>query len=452
MKTQFISGQSTIALRATHPVTVLALGWVILLSQPAMSQDSVAAKCPLQLSVTVVTAVEAGPFVVAIALTNRSRDKYDFWYTHSQGFSIKVPDEWRVRARTDVIGGSVEEDAYEPVTLAEGESYRHLRYISLHRDYEGIEAGELKIPCTFTVHQGGRSPADKDAVKHVLSHELKVSVRKRSPETTRWLLSDLLDRVKKAKSPDEFQVLAACIDDTSIRELSPVAIEIMRRDNAVGASLLPWFFNGLSIDDACFQVCTTFSSAKMALAEPALRHWRTYVGRGVLADKHYKRLRQAPSIWIRLATLLHFPEGFTAAQMDELLQQAATIMVDLPEKEIASLVRVLDDDSFAKREDASSRLILMGARALPTLAKLARNAPSAEADLRIANVIKAIRGLSPDPEEVRVVSAARSMSDPSKNGRPILEALAKNSTSANLTQMAKKALSDLDTPALPRRK
>jgi hypothetical protein len=109
------------------------------------------------------------------------------------------------------------------------------------------------------------------------------------------------------------------------------------------------------------------------------------------------------------------------------------------EKEVARLVKGLDDEAFEAREKALARLVALGEAAAPALRKHLAAPPSAEAGQKIRDLLAAAEALTPERlRQARAVQVLEYIG--SQRAREALRALAAGDPAARLTAEAASAL------------
>src|SRR5262249_35236776 len=127
-----------------------------------------------------------------------------------------------------------------------------------------------------------------------------------------------------------------------------------------------------------------------------------------------------------------------------------------PDADVRKLIKDLDAEEFAVRENASKELKKIGKPAEPLLRKALDGNPSAEVRRRIEELLEAglearpVKNLPPgilDGEPLRTVRAIRVLEQiGTPEARAILEKLAKGDPDARETQEAKGSLERLAAP------
>src|SRR5262249_49557718 len=113
-------------------------------------------------------------------------------------------------------------------------------------------------------------------------------------------------------------------------------------------------------------------------------------------------------------------------------------------KQIPRWIRELDDEEFAVREKATSKLEDVGKLATPALRQALKDRPSPEVGRRVQELLD--KGDAPVPNvrrlrEIRAMAALEQINSP--EARKLLEELAKGLPQALLTQEAKRSLERL---------
>jgi WD40 repeat protein len=153
-------------------------------------------------------------------------------------------------------------------------------------------------------------------------------------------------------------------------------------------------------------------------------------------------------LWAKLgsekAETAHVAMGVLARASE---QTVAWIRTHLPpsleSEQVARLIRKLDDDDFAVREEADAALQRLADLAVPTLQKALKGKPSAEVRRRVTRLLEQL-DQGKTPEQLRSLRAIELLE---RNGTPearkVLEELAKGMPEALQTQEAKSCLDRL---------
>ncbi len=118
-------------------------------------------------------------------------------------------------------------------------------------------------------------------------------------------------------------------------------------------------------------------------------------------------------------------------------------------KQLDKLIAKLDDDEFEVRESATKELIALGAAAEPAMRKALSGAPSAEARVRLENILgqltKGAEGNKNRLGLLRALEVLETIGTP--EARKLVEGLAKGADLAELTVEAKATLARMERKA-----
>jgi WD40 repeat protein len=188
-------------------------------------------------------------------------------------------------------------------------------------------------------------------------------------------------------------------------------------------------------------------------AEIALKRWTarrsgTAAAADASAGKAALGERELDSLWANLASpdaaaafqamrtmWLHPRQGVT------LLQARLRPSTGPDPSQIPQLIKALDDNRFARREEAMRTLTQLGKLAESGLRQSLAQNPSAEARRRMEQLLDRLQRPAPDPEMLRALRAIEilePMTDP--EARQLLQKLAKGMLSAETTREARAAL------------
>jgi dipeptidyl aminopeptidase/acylaminoacyl peptidase len=118
-------------------------------------------------------------------------------------------------------------------------------------------------------------------------------------------------------------------------------------------------------------------------------------------------------------------------------------------KELDKLIVKLDDDDFETRESATNQLIALGTAAEPAVRKALVSAPSAEARVRLGNILESLKkgaeGNTNHLSQIRALEVLEAIGTP--EARKLVEGLAKGAELAELTVEAKATLARMERKA-----
>jgi hypothetical protein len=324
----------------------------------------------MSLEVKVVVALEGGPLVVEVELTNQTQLSRGYNIRFATPDGIRWPDAWKKKPRmTNTRMGLVQGLEFKPAET-------HRRIIPAHWTFESIPSETLQTEVRIDFCDPGGD--DRRKPLFTLARELKIRIEPRSRDSIRSTaekLEKLLDR-----SPDDhaYELVAACILETNVTAFSPLALRVIDSHRPYAESLRSWLLDVLSRDEF-IQVAIDQVSRSTPLAPD---DWMFYVHflskRMPLSPTEHRRLRTAPNIWGQLAVFHYFPTAYSEDDVRSLLDRAGSVAAPLSKDRIEPLIDKLSSDRYAEREEAARSLLAFRESALPRLRSTLQGAKSAD--------------------------------------------------------------------------
>lgn len=433
---------------------------------------------PFECRISVISAIENGPFVVQVTMTNAG-EKVSSVSLSSRRSAIVFLNDVK---EEPMIFRSNQLDQ-----LPFGEAIRHLACgdtlscsVAAHLWYPSIPAGMQSTTVCWSLYAPDEQPNAKRAVFRSSSDE---SLKNTSDEMERRRLvrfektikvnvqpatsANILACVRKLESilnspeisPEDLEIVLQHVLHQKNREFAPIAYRLLNHD-----SLKQWrlAISKTVLNDDCRDERSVLDAVQYLCGENpraidcVLRQLGRWKGEpGLLSPSNIEKLKKAPSVWVRTATYVLAPKRCDEEFVGRLLNDLKTLRTTVSESEIAPFLRDLDDDRYAKRVLAQKQLIQKGDIALTALRRELRSGRlSTEADTRARSIIHAIEIAPLDGVEDQMMGFLAeyinlkkedSLSNEDRNSKKtcvqkVLEAIAANDASLRITNEAKRVL------------
>ncbi len=449
--------------------------------------DLQAANRGLDLKVQVVEALEGGPVILDVVLTNRKNEAIFFSKLRFNEIHIPLPASWNATNRFPCGGGGVSRIS-QWIILQPGESLTE--HQSIHVDYVSrFPAGTFKFSTCWPL--GRVTPKDVPAMPFT---SLQIKLLPATPEnvaafgrrleaafanlpTDKTLipaLEEISERIHytphKALVPFELKLLDKC----------PIGKDRFDYDSWVlRRGLVETIFH--ADPDKAHRIFVDRFTAKVQTGDPALvfQAWSALEGKlaarepwkqafsslleygnprwfreqveiilatsfldappRLLPPHELKRLTNAEDFWIRALTFANFADILEKEWRDAFLQSIADRWKAPKPETVRPLIADLDDPVFAVREAAQKKLIGFGHPVTPELQAALRGFPSAELTKRVQSILKEFSAEKLDP---RARLCMESLHEQPGTAR-LLDALAAGPDTDPITKAARERKKDL---------
>ena len=440
----------------------------------------------LELSLAVVHAVEGGPFVCRVTLTNTGTAVVRLTYgllSDGSSCSASAPSSWGAQysppARSKIYSGTLGPFIKE---LNPGESWSRNLYLQQH--YEAVRAGEVPLRFGWKVRLDGEMIKDNE---FTMSHTTNVKVQPATEENLKQIVESLRGEVSQAEPDSErFEHLADVVIGSQNTALVPIAMDLLSRcpSTALRQELVAATYECCSSPDQAFaQIIGYLRSAEPTGSPAFFEHWKAQAVRHSklqrleelrntnptgpeyrlletdrrlrafeagtcrparhpdtrLTTEQLAQLRGIESAWIRALVFMSFPAECPAEWVSKLIADLKQLSRPPSPERFEQLLKDLDSLRFRTREQATADLRQSGDTGLPDLRQaLFNNNLSVEQRERLKRLVADIER-EPVPLMVReMLKYLRGRDTP--QSRQVLEALTYNLPSARVTKEAKAAL------------
>lgn len=165
-----------------------------------------------------------------------------------------------------------------------------------------------------------------------------------------------------------------------------------------------------------------------------------------LPSSQFRKLLESKNIWTRLLTAVTFPRQCDKVWTDALVRNLHDLSQSLPSDQFARLLRDLDNDTFAVRENAMAQLTTYGERVETQLKQALRTNLAAEAKRRVRFLLAGIAAKQKTPEWKPILDYLSSRNGDRDAAIAVLRALATGNPDAALTKAAVASLDKLTAP------
>jgi hypothetical protein len=405
----------------------------------------------------VIECLEGGPVVLRVTLTYNGqtpvvvRNSLKLWREFAVGLS--TPSGWRRFEGNRIIQGP---GLVGPQIFDPGEAYSVTVYA--HEWFARIPSGRasLKVSCPVQIEGKGEEEVSTD---------LDVEVLPATPErltAVRQRMEAALDRRRRTRFEGD---PARWIFGTRQRAFVPVALRIIGENayplnqmldfsyclsdapeevhaRMVALSCQPGWKGRMHLFDywhtRCYDDPDAADEAQMRFAKVSFDELYSLTHRPTLPPQEFAKLLETQNPWTRILTYVTFPARSPREWKRTLLEDCRQLARPLPAKQLAPLLRELDDDAFEVRERASAALEDFGERVEAPLRQALQNPLSLEVKRRIHIALEQIAA-TPRPPARDVIEYLTYRSK-SPEADAVLAALAEGDAAFSLTQAAKAAI------------
>ncbi len=380
-----------------------------------------------------IEAVEGGPIVVRVTLSYQGSEAARTKLGHPNGVGVSGPNGWQLR---DIRVGRSIRPGYGHNTFVPGDQLSATLF--LHHDYSVIPAGRVKVKIDWPIYdvqeRGWRLIAHPSTV-------LDLDVPAASAER----LAAIRDRMAKTLSradvsPPEVTHVAMEVWRTKHRAFLPVVLQVLE---SKASDLAPWTLLAQiretcpSVEKADAELLKYLSESGASAGTAVFWYWQGY-RKPTLAAQELKGLMSLKGQWMRVLTYAVFGKDCDAAWRESLITELRELAKPQPGERVARLLRDLDSDRFAVREEATTALAEMGVFVEPALHRRLQESLSPEARRRIERIIARIEASEREPD-CRIGMTTLTQAETAEAER-LLKLFAAGDPSTWLSKQAKAAL------------
>lgn len=440
-----------------------------------------AAPRPFQITTVAAEAIEGGPCVIDVKLSNQGTQPFCNRYGLEP--DVVLPGNWAMlQPHSDEVKSSVESSKHKftftsGVMLEEGPQLINpgkflQKRCHLHcRSSTQIVSGKARLYVSWPMIQiKDKSPTlSEDELRGYappppvcfgselfrnwdetgnFSTYLDLDVLPANPKNLSALRERLEQRLMPGASAEEIEDVANHLYSTRHCLLSPIAWRIIEGSYCSTVDY-PRLFQVVDESTSEWEEVETrlIRLANNPTYGPRWLVFKYLAERNpAMSGNAVAALTSSDSVWTRVLTYLWFRKRCERLWATDLLSSLPELTQPLPQSDFANLLRDLDDDDFRVREQAMARLIGFGERVESQFKGASHHLLSLEAKRRVRLILERIAAKKGVPEWKPIVEHL-SFGDCDRDAADaVLRALAKGNADAALTKAAVAGLNQLTTP------
>jgi hypothetical protein len=402
------------------------------------------ADAEFQAHASVLEAMEGGPLVVMTTLKycgTRPRRIVDS-SIYSSPFFDGTPEGWGwglFVTRGTGLHSRTGEPSYRQINP--GDEWSKVDY--LHQRYVNISPGRVKLKIEWTI----RSDTPPRAVIAHPKVPLDIDIQPADAKQLSRLRVRLQRRLNAAMQAGNAEAIRDIMNYLGPHSgLVPFAWRIIEQNPANHRTTGIWFVAYYSENhhETDLRLARLITQLNLSERHDLLQCW-AHRGTPISSTAFY-HLTNSADLWDRLLTYIYLSKLCDQHWANKLFADLPKLTQHVPRSQFIPLLRDLDDDQFAVREAATTRLASYGERVEAQLKDALKNPMSLEAKRRVRSILQQIEIAKKSPKWKPILDHLASGDYDKDAAVAVLRALAKGTPDTALTKAAIACLDKLSSP------